>query len=88
MNVVKVFKVALIDDVYYQTGYIRQWGTLKISIKKLTEHLDTWVEPMTFRPYLLNDIFDNKILLSCSEELNGYEEDIGTINDYDFIIKL
>ena len=89
VNKIQDFNVALIDGRYDITGYIISYGVVRTSAKKIKEILDNFKLPFRIPPvYLLDDIFDEKILIKNSGELNGYEPDTPELSDMNFVIRI
>lgn len=89
VNKIQDFNVALIDGRYDITGYIISYGVVRTSAKKIKEILDNFKLPFRIPPvYLLEDIFDEKILIKNSGELNGYESDTPELSDMNFVIRI
>lgn len=79
------YSIALVDDRYTITGYIIQWGIIKISLKKLKRILKQHCKT-TVNAFSLTDIFNKKFFSYLSDELTGYEND--TPNTFDIHIEI
>lgn len=84
-NKIHDFNVALIDKRYELNGYIISYGVIRTSAKKLKEILDKL--ELTSGTFMLEDIFNEKILIKNSGELNGYEPDTPELSDMDIVIR-
>lgn len=85
VNKIQNFNVALIDGRYDITGYIISYGVVRTSAKKIKEILDKL--ELTSGTFMLEDIFNEKILIKNSGELNGYEPDTPELSAMDIVIR-
>lgn len=86
----KNLNVCLIDERYKETGFIKETGKIKCSIKELEKILNQPLQVVnSFRADYgidLKNIFNDEVLIESSSELTGYES--LTVDDFDIIINL
>jgi hypothetical protein len=83
------YSVALIDDRYYETNYICEYGTLKVSKEVFIKLLSEVLERVKSN-YTLEEIFSgqySKYLIESTGELNGYELDTPELTTFDIVLK-
>ena len=83
------YSIALIDDRYYETNYICEYGLLKISKEVFIKLLPIILDGVKSN-YTLDEIFSNqysKYLIESTGELNGYELDTPELTTFDIVLK-
>lgn len=87
-NKEKEYTIALIDAVYYKTGYIREYCKAHCSIKQIEDRFIAFGERYSEPPYdyMFSVLYLESmgIGVEYSGELNGYEG--VELEDFDFVI--
>lgn len=83
------YSIALIDDRYYETNYICEYGLLKISKEVFIKLLPIILDKAKSN-HTLDEIFSDqysKYLIKSTGELNGYELDTPELTTFDIVLK-